>query len=58
MIEACQAAIVEGEAYQLCLTTEATVHVSPDPVATYLALRALEPDPPRRAAARRRGRAC
>ena len=43
MIEACQAAIVEGEAYQLCLTTEATVHVSPDPVATYLALRSLSP---------------
>ncbi len=43
MIEACKAAIVEGEAYQLCLTTEATVHVSPDPVATYLALRSLSP---------------
>jgi anthranilate/para-aminobenzoate synthase component I len=43
MIEECQAAIVEGDAYQLCLTTEATVHVSPDPVATYLALRALSP---------------
>ena len=42
-IEACQAAIVEGDAYQLCLTTEATVPVSPDPVATYLALRALSP---------------
>jgi para-aminobenzoate synthetase component I len=43
MIRACQAAIVEGEAYQLCLTTEATVHVAPDPVATYLALRTLSP---------------
>ncbi len=43
MIEACKAAITEGEAYQLCLTTEATVSVSPDPVATYLALRSLSP---------------
>lgn len=39
MIRACQAAIVEGEAYQLCLTTEASVDVHPDPLATYLALR-------------------
>ena len=39
MIRACQAAIVEGEAYQLCLTTEASVDVRPDPVGTYLALR-------------------
>ena len=39
MIRACQAAIVEGEAYQLCLTTEATVDVHPDPLAAYLALR-------------------
>jgi para-aminobenzoate synthetase component 1 len=43
MIAACQAAIVEGDAYQLCLTTEASVGVSPDPVATYLALRASSP---------------
>ncbi|MCU1440700.1 MAG: aminodeoxychorismate synthase component [Rhodoglobus sp.] len=43
MIEACQAAIVEGDAYQLCLTTEAAVDVSPDPFATYLALRASSP---------------
>jgi para-aminobenzoate synthetase component I len=39
MIRECQAAIVEGEAYQLCLTTEASVDVRPDPLATYLALR-------------------
>jgi len=39
MVRACQAAIVDGEAYQLCLTTEASVDVRPDPVATYLALR-------------------
>ncbi len=43
MIEACQAAIVEGDAYQLCLTTEASVAVTPDPLATYLALRASSP---------------
>jgi len=39
MIRECQAAIVEGEAYQLCLTTEASVDVRPDPLAAYLALR-------------------
>ncbi len=39
MIRACQAAIVEGEAYQLCLTTEARVDARPDPLAAYLALR-------------------
>ena len=43
MIRACQAAIVEGDAYQLCLTTEAAVDVSPDPVAAYLALRDSSP---------------
>ena len=43
MIERCQAAIVEGDAYQLCLTTEVSVAVSPDPLATYLALRASSP---------------
>jgi len=42
-IRACQAAIVEGDAYQLCLTTEASVDVSPDPVSTYLAVRASSP---------------
>lgn len=43
MIAACQAAIVEGDAYQLCLTTEVSVDASPDPVAAYLALRASSP---------------
>ncbi len=43
MIRACQAAIVEGDAYQLCLTTEVSVDSSPDPLTTYLALRASSP---------------
>lgn len=43
MIAACQAAIREGDAYQLCLTTEARVDARPDPYATYLALRASSP---------------
>lgn len=43
MIESCQEVIREGEAYQLCLTTEATVRVSPDPFETYLALRSSSP---------------
>ena len=40
MVRACQVAIVEGEAYQLCLTSEASLSIQPDPLATYLALRA------------------
>ncbi|MBN9240653.1 MAG: aminodeoxychorismate synthase component I [Micrococcales bacterium 70-64] len=43
LVRACQARIREGDAYQLCLTTEVSVDVSPDPVATYLALRASSP---------------
>ena len=43
MIEACQAAIVDGDAYQLCLTTEVDVGVSPDPLETYLSLREWSP---------------
>ncbi|MBC7590757.1 MAG: anthranilate synthase component I family protein [Salinibacterium sp.] len=43
MIGACQAAIEAGDAYQLCLTTEARVAVTPDPFETYLALRAANP---------------
>lgn len=39
LIRDCQTAITEGEAYQLCLTTEATINVRPDPLAAYLALR-------------------
>src|SRR5690554_1452440 len=43
MIRDCQAAIAAGDAYQLCLTTEARVSVSPDPLRTYLALRDSSP---------------
>jgi para-aminobenzoate synthetase component 1 len=46
MIAECQAAIIEGDAYQLCLTTEASVSwdsTAPDPLALYLALRAFSP---------------
>jgi anthranilate synthase component 1 len=47
MIRACKAEIAAGEAYQLCLTTLASVDAapgdSPDPVATYLALRSSSP---------------
>jgi para-aminobenzoate synthetase component 1 len=42
-IAACQDAIHQGEAYQLCLTTEVTVDVRPDPLATWLALRKASP---------------
>jgi para-aminobenzoate synthetase component I len=42
-IHACQAAIAAGDAYLLCLTTQVRVDVAPDPVATYLALRASSP---------------
>jgi para-aminobenzoate synthetase component 1 len=43
MIRRCQAAIVNGDAYQLCLTSEASVDVHPDPLTAYLALRASSP---------------
>ena len=43
MIASCQVAIRNGDAYQLCLTTEARVDASPDPFTTYLALRATSP---------------
>ncbi len=43
MIDACQDAIREGEAYQLCLTTEARVDARPDPFTTYQQLRASSP---------------
>lgn len=39
MIADCKAAIVRGDAYQLCLTNRIDVDVRPDPVATYLRLR-------------------
>ena len=42
-IAACQAAIRDGDAYQLCLTTEASVAGAFDPFATYLALRGSSP---------------
>jgi anthranilate synthase component 1 len=42
-IAACQDAIRDGEAYQLCLTTEARVDGAFDPVATYRRVRELSP---------------
>ncbi len=42
-IRECQARIAAGDAYLLCLTTEARVDSTPDPVATYLSLRAFSP---------------
>jgi para-aminobenzoate synthetase component 1 len=42
-IRACQAAIAAGDAYLLCLTTQVRVDATPDPVATYLALRSSSP---------------
>jgi anthranilate/para-aminobenzoate synthase component I len=43
MIASCQESIRNGDAYQLCLTTESRVDASPDPFTTYLALRATSP---------------
>ena len=43
MIESCKASIVAGDAYQLCLTTEASIAVKPDHFATYLAVRDSSP---------------
>jgi para-aminobenzoate synthetase component 1 len=43
LIAECQAAIVRGDAYQLCLTNRVDVDVRPDPATTYLALRASSP---------------
>jgi len=42
-IAACQQAIRDGEAYQLCLTTEASADGSFDPVQVYARLRAQSP---------------
>lgn len=42
-VRACQDAIREGEAYQLCLTTEARVEGGFDPMAVYARLRAQSP---------------
>ncbi|TFB51986.1 anthranilate synthase component I family protein [Cryobacterium tagatosivorans] len=43
LILRCQAAIREGDAYQLCLTNEIRIDARPDPVVAYLALRAGSP---------------
>ena len=43
LIADCQASIVRGDAYQLCLTNRVDVDVRPDPAGTYLALRASSP---------------
>jgi para-aminobenzoate synthetase component 1 len=42
-VESCQAAIREGEAYQLCLTTEASLAGGFDPFEVYRRLRASSP---------------
>ena len=42
-VASCKRSIANGDAYQLCLTMQAEVAVTPDPVDTYLALRALSP---------------
>ncbi|HEY5905697.1 MAG TPA: aminodeoxychorismate synthase component I [Actinomycetota bacterium] len=43
LIAACQASIVAGDAYQLCLTNRVDVDVRPDPAAAYVALRGSSP---------------
>jgi para-aminobenzoate synthetase component 1 len=43
MIGECRAAIVRGDAYQLCLTNHVELDVRPDPVAAYLRLRRGSP---------------
>lgn len=43
MIAECQAAIVRGDAYQLCLTNRVEVDATPDPVEAYLRLRRSSP---------------
>ncbi|WP_448809862.1 aminodeoxychorismate synthase component I [Agromyces bauzanensis] len=43
LIASCQAAIVRGDAYQLCLTNRVDVDIRPDPATAYLALRASSP---------------
>ena len=42
-VASCQRSIADGDAYQLCLTMQAEIAATPDPVDTYLALRALSP---------------
>jgi len=43
LIASCQATIAEGEAYQLCLTTEFRIEGRPDPFSAYLTLRESSP---------------
>lgn len=43
MIAECRAAIVRGDAYQLCLTNRVEVDATPDPVEAYLRLRRSSP---------------
>lgn len=43
LIGECQHAIRRGDAYQLCLTNEATIAATVDPIAVYLRLRASSP---------------
>jgi len=43
LIAECQAAIVRGDAYQLCLTNRVDIDVRPDPASTYFLLRASSP---------------
>ncbi|HEU4756835.1 MAG TPA: aminodeoxychorismate synthase component I [Agromyces sp.] len=43
MIAECQAAIVRGDAYQLCLTNRVDIDATPDPVDAYLRLRRSSP---------------
>lgn len=43
MIAECQAAIVRGDAYQLCLTNRVDIDARPDPVDAYLRLRRSSP---------------
>ncbi|TPW70315.1 anthranilate synthase component I family protein [Schumannella sp. 10F1B-5-1] len=42
-VRACQAAIRDGEAYQLCLTTEVRVDARPDPIELHRRVRAASP---------------
>ncbi|HET8958000.1 MAG TPA: anthranilate synthase component I family protein, partial [Microcella sp.] len=43
LVRQCLAAIRDGDAYQLCLTTQATVETSDDPVTLYRRVRASSP---------------
>lgn len=44
-IDACRAAIRAGDAYQLCLTNQATAHTVAEPLAVHLRLRRASPAP-------------